>query len=175
MSPRRQRLTTIVLMGVSASGKSTVMAELAARLRWPWLEGDALHPAANVARMAAGIPLDDADRAPWLDAVAAWIGQQEAARTSAVVTCSALRRAYRDRLRRGHPSVWFVHLHPPAQVLQRRIEDRAGHFMPASMLASQLETLEPLGADEPGWAVDALGSPGETAEAILTRLSLDPG
>src|SRR4051794_36842348 len=100
-------------MGVSGVGKSTVMAALADRLGWPTLEGDALHPPANVAKMAAGEPLSDADREPWLDLIAAWIGDREREGTSSIVTCSALRRAYRDRLRRGHPSVWVVHLVAP--------------------------------------------------------------
>src|SRR4051812_24251096 len=107
MSPRRQRVTTLVLMGVSGVGKSTVMAGLGHRLGWPTLEGDALHPRANVEKMAAGIPLTDADRRPWLRAIAAWIGGRERERASSLVTCSALRCAFRDELRRGHPSVWF--------------------------------------------------------------------
>src|SRR5262245_49001013 len=111
--PRRQRLTSLVLMGVAGSGKSSVMAELAARLGWPALEGDDLHPPRNVAKMAAGTPLTDDDRGPWLEAVAAWIGEREAQGQSSIVTCSALRRSYRDVLRRGHPWVWFVHLDIP--------------------------------------------------------------
>jgi gluconokinase len=149
MSPRRQRIVTIVLMGVAGAGKSTVMASLVELLGWPWLEGDALHPPANVEKMAAGMPLSDADRMPWLDAVAGWIGERERERSSSVVTCSALRRDYRDRLRRGH-------------------------FMPASMLSSQLDALEPLQPDEPGWAVDALGEPAAIARRIVRALRLDP-
>jgi gluconokinase len=162
-------------MGVAGVGKSSVMEALAERLRWPTAEGDELHPASNVAKMAGGIPLTDADRAPWLERVAAWIGEREAERSSSIVTCSALRRAYRDDLRRGHPSVWFVHLVAPEEVIATRMEHRGGHFMPPSMLSSQLETLEPLKPDEPGWAVDALASPGEIAERIITDLRLDPG
>ena len=175
MSPRRQRLTTIVLMGVAGVGKSSVMAALADRLRWPTAEGDALHPASNVEKMAAGIPLTDADRAPWLERVAAWIGEREAERSSSIVTCSALRRSYRDELRRGHPSVWFVHLVAPEDVIATRMEQRGGHFMPPTMLASQLDTLEPLQPDEPGWAVEALVPPGELADRIVDALALDPG
>ena len=163
----------IVLMGVAGAGKSTVMAELVERLGWPWLEGDALHPPANVAKLAAGVPLSDADRAPWLDAVAEWIGDRERERSSGVLTCSALRRAYRDRLRRGHPSVWFVHLGAPVAVLGARIGRREGHFMPASMLASQLATLETLDSDEPGFEVAASGTPGEIADRIVAALHLD--
>jgi gluconokinase len=125
--------------------------------------------------MAAGIPLDDADRAPWLAEIAAWIGAREAERSNSLVTCSALRRAYRDVLRRGHPSVWFVHLVAPGELIASRIEHREGHFMPATMLASQLEILEPLEADEPGWAVEALTSPQEIADRVIAALGLDPG
>ncbi len=159
-------------MGVAGSGKSSVMAALAARLGWPSLEGDALHPPANVAKMAAGVPLTDADRAPWLAAVAAWIGEREAARESCVVTCSALRRSYRDVLRRGNPSVWFVHLDAPRVVLADRISAREGHFMPPSMLVSQLATLEPLGPDEPGFVVEALAPPASIAVHLIEELRL---
>src|SRR5919112_5378338 len=134
--PHRQRMTSLVVMGVAGSGKSSLMAALHERLGWPSLEGDAVHPEGNVAKMAAGIPLTDDDRRPWLEAIAAWIGEREAARESSIVTCSALRRAYRDTLRRGHPWVWFVHLVAPAAVLDERLEHRVGHYMPASMLNS---------------------------------------
>ena len=173
MSPRRKRLTTIVVMGVAGVGKSSVMTALAAKLRWPALEGDSLHPAPNVAKMAAGVPLTDDDRAPWLEAIAASIGEREAERSSSVVACSALRRRYRDVLRRGHPSVWFIHLVAPTDVLASRITNRIGHYMPPEMLTSQLETLEPLEADEPGSTMDTTGSPDEIAERIVTSLALD--
>jgi len=174
MSPRRQRLVTVVLMGVAGSGKSSVMAAVGARLGWPALEGDALHPPANVAKMAAGSPLSDADRAPWLEAVGDWISAREAERQSSLVTCSSLRRAYRDVLRRGRPSVWFVHLDAPRNVLEARIRRREGHFMPASMLDSQLATLEPLESDEPGTTLDAASSPDDLAEQIVGTLRLEP-
>jgi len=172
MSPRRQRLLTIVLMGVAGAGKSTVMAALHERLGWPTLEGDALHPPANVAKMAAGVPLTDADRGPWLDAIARWIREREAARTSSIVTCSALRRPYREQLRRGHPSVWFIHLAVADDVLERRIREREGHYLPASMLASQLETLEPLERGEPGSVVDATEPPEAIADRIVEAVRL---
>ena len=174
MSPRRQRLVTVVLMGVAGSGKSSVMAALVARLGWPTLEGDALHPPANVAKMAAGVPLTDADRAPWLDAIADWVSEREAERQSSLLTCSALRRAYRDALRRARPSVWFVHLSAPRSVLASRMQQREGHFMPASMLESQLATLEPLEPDEPGTTLDASMSPDELADQIIGTLRLEP-
>lgn len=172
MSPRRQRLTTVVLMGVAGSGKTSVMAALVGRLGWPALEGDSLHPPANVARMAAGLPLTDADRWPWLEAIGRWIDLRRAERVSSVVTCSALRRAYRDVLGRGRPSVWFVHLDAPRDVLAARMATREGHFMPSSLLDSQLTTLEPLGHDEPGFRVDATSSPNEIADSIISSLRL---
>jgi gluconokinase len=172
--PRRQRLTSLVLMGVAGAGKSSVMAALERRLGWPAMEGDGLHPPANVAKMAAGVALTDADREPWLKAVAAWIGAQEAARRSSLVTCSALRRRYRDVLRRGHPWIWFVHLEAPSSVLRERIGGRSGHFMPASMLDSQLATLEPLEPDEPGSTVEALGTPVQVADRLIQSLRLEP-
>ena len=174
MSPRRQRLATIVLMGVSASGKSTVMAALATRLGWPTLEGDSVHPPGNVAKMAAGIPLTDDDRGPWLQAISAWIGARERARQSSIVACSALRRPYRELLRRGHPSVWFVSLDVPREVLESRMAPRAGHFMPPSLLDSQLEALEPLDASEPGTTLEAVDPPAELADRIIGTLRLEP-
>lgn len=159
--------TTIVVMGVTAAGKSTVMDALADALAWPCAEGDDFHPPSNVAKMRAGIPLDDDDRWPWLDAIAAWIGTQEAAGSSSIVTCSALRRAYRDRLRRGRPSVWFTHLALSRDRLEARLASRPGHFMPPTLLSSQLDTLEPLALDEPGASFDGEGSPAEIAARII--------
>ena len=161
---------TIVLMGVSGSGKSSACRALVTRLGWPSVEGDDLHPPANVAKMARGEPLDDADRRPWLAAIATWIGRREAAGHDALVTCSALKGAYRDRLRLGHPSVWFAHLVAPREVLATRMAARSGHFMPLALLDSQLATLEPLGSDEPGAAFPTDRSPAATAVAILARL-----
>lgn len=139
----------IVMMGVSGSGKTSVGAALAARLGCGFEEGDTLHPAANIAKMRAGIPLDDADRAPWLDAVAAWIADRMAAGAGGVVACSALKRAYRDRLRRaGGAALRFVLIDPPPDVLRDRLGARTGHFMPASLLDSQLATLERPAPDE---------------------------
>jgi gluconokinase len=172
--PRRQRLTSLVVMGVAGAGKSSLMAALEGRLGWPALEGDALHPPQNVAKMAAGVPLTDDDRRPWLEAIAAWIGDRESARQSSIVTCSALRREYRDVLRQGHPWVWFVHLVAPPTVVAVRLEHRTGHYMPASLLASQVATLESLGPDEPGTVVAALAPPTELADELIERLRLEP-
>lgn len=139
----------IVVMGVSGSGKSTVAAAVAEALGRPYLDADDLHPVENLAKLGAGIALTDADRMPWLDAVAAWI----LAHPRSVVACSALRRPYRDRLRSVGGSVWFLHLDPPVDVLRARLAVRREHFMPASLLPDQLATLEPLQADEPGLRV----------------------
>lgn len=132
----------IVMMGVSASGKSAVGAALAARLKWPYEDGDDLHPAGNIAKMKAGRALDDADRAPWLEAVAAWIARHLETGDDGVISCSALKREYRDRLRRAGKGVAFVLLDPPEAVLRARIAARTHHFMPPSLLDSQLATLE---------------------------------
>src|SRR5947209_9561383 len=128
------RTTTIVVMGVSGAGKSTVAAELVARLGWDFAEGDEFHPPENVEKMRAGRPLDDEDRWPWLRRLAEWIGEQERAGTCAVMTCSALRRSYRDLLRDGHPSVWFAHVTVDEAVLRARLAARQGHYMPPSLL-----------------------------------------
>ena len=130
----------IIVMGVSASGKSVVGAGLAHALAVPFCEGDDLHPAANIAKMRAGIPLDDADRAPWLDRISGWVAAHP---DGGVVSCSALRHRHRDRLRSGQaPTPLFVLLDPPITVLRHRVAARVDHFMPASLLQTQLETLE---------------------------------
>ena len=162
--------TTLVVMGVSGAGKTTTALELVRLLGWDYAEGDDFHPAANVEKMHAGIPLDDEDRWPWLRALAAWIGGHEQEGRPAVVTCSALKRSYRDLLRDGHPSVFFVHVHGSAALLHERVENRHGHYMPPSLLDSQLETLEPLGTDEPGITVAADGTPSVVAERVLDAL-----
>src|SRR5215203_5808387 len=162
------RTTTIVVMGVSGSGKSTVAAGLVERLGWEFAEGDDFHPPANVDKMRSGMPLDDEDRWPWLRTLAAWIGEHEQAGTSAVVTCSALKRAYRDVLREGHPSIWFAHVTADRELLSERVEHRTGHYMPSSLLDSQLATLEPLQADEPGAQVSGGGAPEDVVTELLT-------
>ena len=144
----------VVVMGVSGSGKTTLGTALAAALGWRFVEGDAFHPEANVEKMSAGVPLDDDDRLPWLEALAAEIARDEAAGRSSVVGCSALKRAYRDILRTGAPRLLFLHAHGDRAVLAERVSHRPGHFFPATLLDSQLATLEPLGADEAGFVVD---------------------
>lgn len=163
-------MVTLVVMGVSGVGKTSVAAELVARIGAVFVEGDDLHPEPNRAKMAAGTPLDDEDRWPWLALVAAWIGEQEAAGRDGVVTCSALKRAYRDLLRDGHPSVHFVHLVAPPELVAERLGERRGHYMPPSLLRSQLATLEALAADEPGVEVETTGDPAAVAAAALQLL-----
>ena len=162
--------TTVVLMGVSGVGKSSIAAALHRSLGWTLAEGDDFHPASNVEKMRHGIALDDDDRWPWLGAIATWIGTQESMARDCIVTCSALKATYRDSLRDGHPSVWFVHLTAPRDVIASRLDERVGHFMPPSLMASQLDQLEPLGADEPGVDVAATDSADATAAAIETLL-----
>ncbi|MGE6781614.1 gluconokinase [Ensifer adhaerens] len=163
-------LQHIVVMGVSGSGKTTVGEALAARLGWRFIEGDSFHPPENVAKMSAGIPLDDNDRKPWLRTLAAEIAKDEAAGRSSVVGCSALKRAYRDILRTGAPRVRFVHVHGDRAVLADRLSHRSGHFFPASLLDTQLAALEPLGPDEDGVVVDVALATGEQVDLALRGL-----
>lgn len=163
--------TLIVPMGVSGCGKSTLGRALAARLGWTYREGDDFHPPANVAKMRAGTPLDDADRRPWLAAIAAWMDTRIAAGKSAVVTCSALKRAYRDFLRTGRPEVLLVYLRVSRAELERRVTARQHAYMPASLLASQLATLEKPAADEPRvLSIGADGTAAATLDAALRAL-----
>ena len=160
----------VTVMGVSGSGKTTVGAALAQRLRVAFEDADDLHPPANVAKMSAGLPLDDADRIPWLRAVGAW--QDEHAATGGVMSCSALRRNYRDVLREAAPDQVFVHLAGDREVVARRVAGRPGHFMPAALVDSQFATLEPLGADENGVTLD-LDQPIDTlVEACVAALGV---
>jgi carbohydrate kinase (thermoresistant glucokinase family) len=149
----------IVVMGVSGCGKSTLGQALALALGVELLEGDELHPPRNVERMAAGIPLTDADRAPWLAALAARLVQARAARRGLVVACSALKRAYRDILRGGAPDLLLVHLHGERALLAERLARRRGHNTPAALLQSQLDTLEPPLADERAVTIDIALAP----------------
>ena len=163
-------MSPIVVMGVSGSGKSTVGAALAQRLRVPFADADDFHPPANVAKMTAGEALNDDDRWPWLDAIGEWL----AANDAGVMTCSALKRPYRDVLRRHRPDVEFVHLHGDREVITRRQATRPGHFMPASLLDSQFATLEPLEDDERGFVVDVDQSVDQIVEAAVAGLDPAP-
>jgi gluconokinase len=160
----------IVVMGVSGCGKSTVGRALAQALALPYVEGDELHPSANVERMAAGIPLTDADRAGWLQAVAHRLSDTVARQRGVVVTCSALKRRYRDQLRAAAADVQFVHLHGHAALLADRMAQRRGHYMPASLLKSQLETLEPPQADEHALVVDIDQAPEALVAEVVRKL-----
>jgi gluconokinase len=164
----------LVVMGVSGSGKTTVGSLLAGRLGWPYAEADAFHSEANVAKMAAGHPLTDDDRWPWLAAIAGWIDDRIARHESGVVTCSALKRVYRDVLRR--PEVAFVHLQGSQELIARRLAARHGHFFRAEMLASQFADLEPAEPDENVVSVPIGGTPAEIVETILeaTGVATEP-
>lgn len=154
-------------MGVTGSGKSTLGQALAQALGWPFVEGDTLHPPANIAKMAAGLPLDDADRIPFLDNVARTIATRT---TNLVISCSALKRGYRDLLRRADPQLRFVLPMVPREVLQRRLQRRSNHFMPAALLDSQLADLEPPQADEPIIRIDGSAPPDRQLAATLAAM-----
>ena len=164
----------LIVMGVSGSGKTTLAEGIADAMGWLYAEGDDFHSQANVSKMAAGHPLTDEDRWPWLRAIGTWIDEHERDGRSAVVTCSALKRTYRDLLREGRDHVRFVYLDVPQQVLEERLANRTGHYMPPSLLPSQLETLEPLQPDESGVVVHAHQSPDASLAEALELLGLTP-
>jgi gluconokinase len=157
-------MSPLVVMGVSGSGKSTVGAALAQRLRVPFADADDFHPAANIAKMSAGHALDDHDRHPWLEAVGEWLAAHP---DGAVMGCSALKRKYRDQLRDHAPDVGFVMLEGSREVIERRQASRPGHFMPPSLLTSQFATLEPLEPDEAGVVIDVDQSVDAIVEAYV--------
>ena len=171
-SPRTHRggPPILVVMGVSGAGKTTVANELAARLGWAVEEGDSLHPDANVAKMHAGIPLTDADRQPWLEAVAGWIDKQRAAGRPGIITCSALKRAYRKTVIGDRPEVRLVYLRGDRALIADRVARRRDHFMPPSLLQSQFDTLEEPGPDEDSLIVDISPPAGQVADAIIGML-----
>jgi len=166
--------SALMVMGVSGSGKTTVAELIARRLGWEMLEGDRLHPPENVEKMRRGEPLDDADRWPWLDRIGARLQEFAAEGRPVVVTCSALKRVYRARLLSARPDLVFVYLKGSAALLTARVQARHHEYMPASLLASQLATLEEPGADEPAIEVDAALPPEAEADAALKTLRL-PG
>ncbi|MFF0137281.1 gluconokinase [Streptomyces sp. NPDC005227] len=159
----------LVVMGVAGTGKTTIGPLLAARLGVPYAEGDDFHPQANIAKMSAGTPLTDDDRAPWLDAIGRWA--HDRAGLGGVVSCSALKRGYRDRLRAAAPGVAFVHLTGDRELIEDRMSHRKGHFMPTALLDSQFATLQPLAADEAGVEVDVSGDPTEITERTVAALA----
>jgi gluconokinase len=164
------QLPVVVLMGVSGCGKSTVAGLLAGRLGWDFEEGDDLHPAANVAKMASGHQLEDADRWPWLAKVAEWIGEHTAVGRPGIITCSALKKSYRDVLRGD--GVVFVYLAGSRELIARRLASRHGHYMPASLLDSQFDALEPPTSAENSITVDIGASASVETDAIMLRLGL---
>lgn len=165
----------VLVMGVSGSGKSTLGALLAERLALPFADADAFHPEANIRKMRAGIPLTDADRWPWLDALGAWLAAQPA---GGVVGCSALKRAYRDRLRRHAPGLRIVHPHGPFALVAARQAARENHFMPPALMESQFATLEPCAPDEGALVLDVAQPPAALAEQAAEWLrgpAIPPG
>jgi gluconokinase len=162
-------MALVVVMGVTGSGKSTVGTALAERLGVPFADADDFHSAENVAKMRAGTPLNDGDRLPWLRNIAAWLGEHQG--SGAVVTCSALKRIYRDILRERASDVVFLHLDGDKETARRRVAGRAGHFMPSSLVDSQFADLEPLGADERGIVVDFARAVDDIVDEVASGLS----
>lgn len=163
----------IVVMGVSGTGKTTVAELLAEKLDWPFQEGDSLHPKANVEKMRSGQPLNDEDRAPWLELCHDWLAERAEAGTGAVLTCSALKRKYRVALAK-HIPVQFVYLQVDPKVIEARLKARTGHYMPPTLLPSQLATLEEPTDDEPVIRVPGDATPEELAERVIARLRVVP-
>ena len=172
MTVNASQAPVLVIMGISGSGKSTIAAILAEQLGWDLAEGDDMHPPANVAKMAAGEALTDEDRWPWLDVIAGWITEHTAAGAPGIITCSALKRIYRDQMRNDH--VTFVHLAGSRAQIGGRLSTRRDHFMPPSLLDSQIATLEPPEPDENVLVVDVGPTPTEMADEIIQRLALQP-
>ena len=160
----------LIVAGVSGSGKTTVGAMLAGRLGWRFADADDFHPAANIEKMRAGIPLTDADRWPWLQALAAWMDERIAQGKSAVITCSALKRTYRDLLLGGRPQAQMIFLDVDPEELARRLAARHGHFFPEKLLGTQLDALDPPQPDEHVISVADAGDPADTVASIIAVL-----
>lgn len=160
----------IVVMGVSGCGKSTISEILAARLGWDFAEADRFHSERNIEKMKSAIPLTDADREPWLEAIADWISARREEGRCCVVACSALKRAYRERLSRGHGGVRFVHLVGTYDAIAARMSDRTGHYMPLTLLKSQFDTLEPPGDDERPVRIPIDAEPEEIVARIVAEI-----
>ncbi len=160
----------VVVMGVSGSGKTTIGTLVAHELGVDFVDGDSLHPIENVQKMASGTPLDDDDRWPWLEIVGRTLHERGEQHEGMVIACSALKRKYRERIRSQAPSALFLHLDGSVAVLTRRIEGRSGHFMPATLLQSQLDTLEPLAQEEGGYKLDIDQSVPDMVDEAVTKL-----
>ena len=165
-------LVALIIMGPSGIGKTTTAEILARRLGWDFAEGDKFHPAANIEKMSKGIPLDDDDRAPWLAKLRDWISDEAEAGRNVIVTCSALKRSYRDILRQARSDVRFVELVAEQGLVAERLAKRTGHYMPPSLLASQFATLEDLQDDENGLKVVVDAAPETVVERALVALGL---
>ena len=161
----------IIVMGVSGAGKSTIGTLLSQRLDRPLIEGDSLHPAANIAKMSQGIPLNDDDRLPWLEAIAARIDEARRTRTPVIVTCSALKRSYREILTGGHDDVGFVYLRGAKDLIAGRLNARTNHYMPPGLLDSQFAALQEPGGDEPTLAIAIDAPPDEIADRIVRQFA----
>ncbi|MET9245461.1 gluconokinase [Nonomuraea sp. NPDC003709] len=172
MTGEQRRTRHIVVMGVSGAGKTTVARRISELTGLRFAEADEFHPEANVARMRSGIPLDDADRWPWLRDLAAWMAARHAEGVSTVLACSALKRSYRDVLRQGPPEVEFVLLDGPATLIRDRLTRRTDHYMSPGLFDSQRAILEHLGPEESGMVLEVALSPDELAAAVATRLGL---
>lgn len=162
-----RKIRYIIVMGVAGCGKSTVAKQVAEQLGWLFVEGDALHPPANVDKMSRGVPLDDADRQPWLERIASTIKDWRSEGRPGVIACSALRFAYRAIIAAGQSDVCFVHLSGERELIARRLADRRGHFMPVGLLESQLATLEAPSPTEPAISLDISQSPETLAQAVV--------
>lgn len=172
MELKSGRRTCVVVMGPSGVGKTTTATGLADRLGWHFAEADAFHPKANIDKMSAGIPLDDADRAPWLARIRDWLSERARAGEDTVITCSALKRDYRDVLRAAEPRVRFVELVITQEIVGERMARREGHYMPPSLLGSQFATLEPLRPDEDGVRLPVEGDAADVVQSALDALDL---
>ena len=166
--------TILVIMGVSGSGKTTIATLLAKKLGWVFRDGDEFHPAANVEKMKSGMPLTDEDRRPWLEAIARFIDEELARGTKTIVTCSALKRRYRDIIIDGRKGVRLIYLKGEKALLERRLAQRHGHFMPSSLLKSQFDALEEPGLEENPLIVSVDATPDQTVDHILAELEVTP-
>ena len=170
---RAERPSVIVLMGVAGCGKSTTGQRLSTAIGWPFRDADSFHPVANIEKMRRGIPLTDADRWPWLDAIGGWIAECGTMARPGIVSCSALRRVYRDRLIAGRTDVGLVYLRGDFRLIADRMSRRQNHFMPTSLLESQFATLEEPAPEESALVVPVALSPKKVVERIVTRFGLD--